>query len=100
MRCLDGKLPARQLDLEENDVYTVESALGISDLMGLLQARLPTLEDRPYTPIYTQRCWRLKRVSSTLSSGRNVLLHHPYESFTPGTDFIRTAAMDPNGAGH
>jgi polyphosphate kinase len=82
------------LDLEENDVYTVEGPLGISDFMGLYKLDYPTLKDRPYTPMIPGPLATEESIFDVIKR-QDVLLHHPYESFTPVVDFIRTAAMDP-----
>jgi polyphosphate kinase len=82
------------LDLEENDVYTVNGPLGISDLMALYKLDYPTLKDRPYSPAIPAALSTEENIFDIIKR-QDVLLHHPYESFTPVVDFIRSAAVDP-----
>src|SRR5215510_11215066 len=89
------KLLRHSLELEEQDVYTIDGLLNIPDLMTLYKLDLPQLKDEPFSPT----------TPSALRSGENIfdairhqdiLLHHPYESFAPVVEFLRQAARDPS----
>jgi polyphosphate kinase len=89
------KLLRHSLEMEEQDVYTIDGPLNIPDLMALYKLDLPQLKDEPFSPT----------TPTALRSGENIfdairhqdiLLHHPYESFAPVVEFLRQAARDPN----
>jgi len=81
--------------LTEEDVYLVNGPLNFLHLMPLTSIdALASLRDKPYVPI----------VSNAVPSGcdyfkvmreRDVLLHHPYQSFTSVVEFLEHAAADP-----
>ncbi len=83
------------LEIGPEHVYTVDGPLGMSDLINLYDVPAPALKDRPFQP----------RVPASLRTGsdlfaaireQDILLHHPFDSFTPVVDFVRAAAEDPN----
>jgi polyphosphate kinase len=82
------------LDLEAIDVFAIPDLI---DLTGLFQihglAGYPHLRDTPFVP---QTIPELSAGNSIFSAirARDILLHHPYESFAPVVEFIETAARD------
>jgi polyphosphate kinase len=88
-------LVARSLDLKPEGVYAIEGPLNIPDLMALYKVDLPDLKEKPYTPAVPHA---FQQVESPLDAIRHqdVLLHHPYESFGPVLEFVRSAAVDPH----
>ncbi len=85
----------KSLELFDLDVYSCESVLNIPDLMALYKLELPKLKDKPYTQATPAA---LKSGESIFDAIRHqdILLHHPYDSFAPVIEFLRTAAQDPN----
>jgi polyphosphate kinase len=82
------------LDLEEQDLYRIPRVL---DLTGLFQIHaLPGyhhLRDPQFVPQPIPEFSRANDVWEAIRS-RDILLHHPYESFGPVVDFIEAAAAD------
>ncbi len=82
------------LDLDSLDVYRIP---GLLDLTGLFQIHgvpgYPQLRDPPFVP---QQVPELAQASSIWSAirARDILVHHPYESFSHVVDFIEAAASD------
>ncbi|NJL57939.1 polyphosphate kinase 1, partial [bacterium] len=84
-----------ELEVDKNrDVYLLEGALGSVSLFQLYSLDLPDLKYPPHLP----------RIPENLPAGtglfnaireRDILLHHPYDSFSPVEEFFRTAARDP-----
>jgi polyphosphate kinase len=86
---------AEALKLAPPDIYLVPGPLQLQDLTAISDAD-PSLEHRveafsPATPSF------LKDADSILDvvAQRDVLLHHPYDSFDPVVRFLEEAADDP-----
>src|SRR6266540_3163074 len=78
-------------------VYRVDAPLGLGALLQLAKLDRPHLRDTPWHPL-TQR--RLADRSSTQIldqiRSRDILAHHPYDSFTTSVEAFVRAADDPN----
>ncbi len=86
------------LQLDRRDVYTMEGPLGISGLMGLHSIDRYDLKDPPMKPAIPAQL-RMEEHDSNLFAAirrEDSLVHHPYDSFLPVVDFLRTAARDPD----
>lgn len=93
----------QELDLSDNDVYDVNGLLGLRDLMSFMQLPLSELKDPAWTPVIPPRFRRLAEIGGDgenifdLISQRDLLVHHPYQSFAATVQrFITQAAHDPN----
>src|SRR3954463_3270128 len=86
----------RALKLGASDVYRIDGPLNIPDLLPLL-GRLDQkdLHDEPFTPVNPPAVGDGERDFFRLIREKDVLLHHPYESFDPVVSFIEAAADDP-----
>lgn len=82
------------LELEEVDLYPVDGPLALHDLMSLYRLNRPELKDKPFRPGVPPVLEGDESLFDVLAR-QDILLHHPYESFGPVVDFIRTAADDP-----
>jgi len=88
------------MKVDRNDVYTIDNPLALSSLMQLARIERHKLKDRPYTPATPPQLHFDEEspddaIFTAIRNG-NILLHHPYDSFTPVIEFLRTAARDPN----
>ena len=86
------------LHLDSDDLYEIRGQLGLSALMALLKVDRPELKD-PALPTRVPTPLRDMQVPGQLWSTlrqRDVLMHHPYDSFQPVIDFIEAAASDPD----
>jgi polyphosphate kinase len=86
----------QQFGLREEDLYRVEGPVNLYRLR-----EVPDQVDRPdlkYAPFHAGLPAPLDKSSDLfeLLKKQDVLLHHPYQSFAPVIDFIRTTAADPN----
>jgi polyphosphate kinase len=63
--------------------------------MALYKLDRPELKDRPFTPS-TPAPLRSDESVFDVIRRQDVLVHHPYNSFSSVVDFIRTAAVDPD----
>jgi polyphosphate kinase len=91
-----------ELDLEDSDVYSIDGMLGLSDLFAIFSLPLPELKDPHWTPTLPARLRCLdadedKRDFFSVIAERDLLVHHPYQSFTATVErFLQAAAMDPD----
>ncbi len=101
---VSGKAPAdsiawlcRELDIDpDQDVYRVDGPLFLGDMTELSQGDdRRKLRDEPYSPVYVPPLRDSDDFFETLRE-RDVLLHHPYESFEAVLDFLSQAAADPD----
>ncbi len=83
-------------ELDADDTYLVDGPVNLNRLATVCE--LDKRQDLLYTP-FTQGLPEELRSEEGIFSildRKNVLLHHPYQSFAPVIDFIATAATDPN----
>src|SRR5947209_7072438 len=86
----------RALKLGPGDVYRPEGPLDIPDLLPLLgRIEQKELHAEPFTPVIPPQVGDGERELFRLIRERDVLLHHPYDSFDPVVSFIEAAAHDP-----
>jgi polyphosphate kinase len=98
----DPALRARlmtELEVEERDVYEVHGLLDSSDLGQIV--KLPgfrELRDPPWTPVTPPDFERDGKKTDlfALMRERDLLVHHPYDSFATVEQFVGQAVNDPN----
>jgi polyphosphate kinase len=86
------------LELDRNDIYTLDGHLGLSDLMSLYNIDRYDLKEPPFKPAIPPPLNDSNTDSTIYDIIRkgDILLHHPYDSFTPVVEFLQTAARDPD----
>jgi polyphosphate kinase len=93
------ELLLRELDVNPGDVIEVPGLLDLSCLWQIYGVDRPALKDRAFVPAtnpaFADR-ETPRSIFATLREG-DVLLHHPYDSFSTSVQrFIELAAADPN----
>ena len=94
----------QHLRFEPQDVYEQPGPLGLAALMQIAVLSVPGLRDRPWTPVPHPRLQAPPGspepdVFEVISQG-DVLVHHPYDSFTSSVQrFVEAAAQDPRVLG-
>ena len=88
----------RELDVDPGDVVQVPGLLDLKSLWQVYAVDRPALKERPFVPVthpaFADR--EGKSIFATLREG-DVLVHHPYESFSTSVQrFIEQAAADPD----
>jgi polyphosphate kinase len=81
------------LELTPDDLTVIDGPLGMGNVVELYDLDRPELKDQPFTPR------ALLRKDSDIFAAiqkRDILLHHPYDSFASVVNFIQTAARDPD----
>jgi polyphosphate kinase len=84
------------LEVSPDDIYRVDGPLGLKRLMQLQSIDRPGLKFRPFTPATPAALRNRDDGLFALIRKRDLLLHHPYESFQPVVDFLKSAARDPD----
>lgn len=85
----------QELDVEaERDVYMIDGALGSSGLFELMSVNRPELKYPAYVPHYPELLQQTNDIFAAIRQ-RDILIHNPYDSFTPVEEFFSTAAHDP-----
>lgn len=88
-----------QFDLTDDDVYRVQGPVNLNRVDSIHE-----MTDRPdlrYPQLYPGLPPKLERTSDLFKqiAQKDILLHHPYQSFSPVLDLLRQAAADPNVLG-
>jgi polyphosphate kinase len=84
----------KSLAIEADDVYVLDGILGVGDLMELYGLDRPELHDHPIQTTVPAPLNKKKQFFESIKK-QDILLHHPYTSYTTVTDFIQSAAKDP-----
>jgi polyphosphate kinase len=83
-------------NLQEQDMFLVEGPVNLNRLSTVCNIKdRPELLYPPFAQGLPDELMSDDNIFEILSK-KNVLLHHPYQSFAPVIDFIGTAANDPN----
>jgi polyphosphate kinase len=82
-----------EVGLADEDVYRIEGPLDLTRFMSLCEVDRPELKDEPFEA--TRPALLKKETLFDVIRQQDVLLHHPYHSFSVVTDFIDAAALDP-----
>ena len=82
--------------LDQDDVYRVDGPVNLNRLMAIYDlSRRDDLKHPPFTPGVPREIVEAGNVFEAMRR-RDLLLHHPYESFVPVLDFISRSAEDPD----
>ena len=85
----------KELEIEEKDIYDIQGPLDLTFLMKMYGMEgFEHLKNKPYTPQPVANLAQGANIFEEISK-RDILLHHPYEVFTPVVDFIKQASRDP-----
>ena len=85
-----------ELHVGEDAVIEVDGLIGISDLGELVLDNRPDLLWPPFTPRIPERVQDHDGDMFAAIRSKDMLLHHPYETFDMVVRFLQQAARDPN----
>ncbi|OHC28591.1 MAG: RNA degradosome polyphosphate kinase [Pseudomonadales bacterium RIFCSPLOWO2_12_59_9] len=85
----------KQFSLSESELYRVNGPVNLTRLFSITGlASHPELQCKPFTPVIPKLLQNSENIFSVISK-QDILLLHPFESFTPVVDLLRQAAKDP-----
>ncbi len=90
------KLICEQHGVAAAEVIEVEGIVGIGDVAELIVDDRPDLRWHPYAPRLPERVRDHDGDIFAAIRQKDMLLHHPYESFEVVVQFLQQAARDPN----
>ena len=85
-----------RLDTPGATIVRIEGMLGIEGLSTIVREDRPDLKFASYSPRYPERVLEHDGDMFSAIREKDIVIHHPYESFDVIVDFIRQAAIDPN----
>jgi polyphosphate kinase len=85
----------KKLGITSPMLYRVGHPLGMVDLMQLMSLDRPDLKDPPFIPSLSPEIAEGRDIFGAIRN-HDILLYHPYDSFSPVVNFIRQAAHDPD----
>ena len=87
---------ADNLGVDPHDVVKVGGILGLADTAMLIKCGRSDLEFRPYRARFPERIRDYGGDCFAAIKAKDIVVHHPYESFDAVVQFLRQAARDPD----
>lgn len=85
-----------QLGINEAAVIKTDGMIGIDGLAEIVGEDRPDLKFDAYSPRFPERIREHDGDAFSAIREKDIIIHHPYESFEVVVDFIRQAALDPD----
>jgi len=86
----------KELRVDPEEVVEVNGMIGMADLDQLVQTDRPDLLWPPFTPRVPERVSDFEGDMFAAIRQKDMLLHHPYETFDMVIRFLQQAARDPD----
>ncbi len=87
---------AEKLGVPAEGIVICNGVVGYADTAQIITDDRPDLQFKPYTPRYPERIREHGGDCLAAIARKDLIVHHPYESFDVVVQFIRQAAEDPD----
>ncbi len=87
---------AEHLELDDSEIVIIDNLMGLSDLSKLILPERPELQFKPYIARFPDRIRDHGGDCFAAIREKDLIVHHPFESFDTVVQFLRQAAADPD----